>query len=202
MTRLARGHSLASTEQRESKISRLRSSSMATATAAMAAATATAAVPTAASAAMATTSTAMMSAATAGLRRSSATAAVMPAATAASTALMSTSAAVDSRAVAVPRTPSAVEERHRHGAVERSRHQALLRGAFPVFVILLILRKVLFLLKPHRVTIGGVLISLIEALAIGGIVIPELDSRDALVLIQLERRQVLEVLGGHVDRDF
>jgi hypothetical protein len=108
--------------------------------------------------------------------------------------------AVVAYSVAVPRTPSAPKKRRGYRAIERARHEALLRDAL-FSLVLLVLREIVLVLKRELVAIGFGLVSLKEALAIVGVVVPEDQARSGLVLVQFEGWKMLQVFRGYVNQD-
>ena len=108
--------------------------------------------------------------------------------------------AVVSHPVAVPGTPAAPKEWRGYRAVERARHQALLRDAL-LGLVLLVLREIVLVLTRELVAIGLGLVSLKEAPTVVGIVVPEDHAGSGLVLVQFEGWELCQVFRGCVDQD-
>ena len=68
-------------------------------------------------------------------------------------------------------------------------------------LILLVLREIVLVLKRELVAIRFGLLSLKEALAIVGVVVPEDDARSRLVLVQFQGWKMLQVFRGYVDQN-
>ena len=67
---------------------------------------------------------------------------------------------------------------------------------------MLVLREIVLVLKRELVAIGFSLLSLKEALAVVGIVVPEDRAGAGLVLVQFQGWKILEVFRGCIDQNF